>query len=247
MTIELCQSLGYIIQQRPYKNTSVLLDMLTRDHGKICCVASGGRANLTRWQGVLQPFSLLQLTWQKRVGLGTLKEVSSCERQLLWRGLPFVMAMYLNELTIHLLPQGQGDEAFFFIYRQLLGVLSRTHSVKAKVELELESQLRRFEYQLLKTIGYELVLEQDVKGRAVLAQQNYWLRVEHLPEHWPVNRPASIGLVCQGASLLALKAGKFDTELEKMDAKRIMRMYLQFYLHNRTLKSRELFKQFKGV
>ncbi|ODN42231.1 DNA repair protein RecO [Piscirickettsia litoralis] len=112
MAAEECQSLGYIVQRRPYKNTSVLLDILTRDQGKICCIASGGRANLTRWQGVLQPFSLLHVTWQRRSGLGTLKEVSSCEPQALWRGLSFAMAMYLNELTMHLLPQGQGDEAF---------------------------------------------------------------------------------------------------------------------------------------
>ncbi|ODN42230.1 DNA repair protein RecO [Piscirickettsia litoralis] len=129
---------------------------------------------------------------------------------------------------------------FCFIYRELLEALSNK-------ETELEPELRRFEYQLLKTMGYELVLDQDVKGKAIETHLYYWLRVEHLPECWPVNRKPTMGVVCQGASLLALKNNRFDTELEKSDAKKIMRMYLQYYLRDRTLKSRELFKQFKGA
>ncbi len=63
---------GFILHSRPYRESSVLLEALSREHGRIGLVAKGARGARSRWKSLLQPFRPLLLSWTQRGELGTL-------------------------------------------------------------------------------------------------------------------------------------------------------------------------------
>ena len=65
------QQPAYVLHHRPFRDTSQILDILTRDHGKIAVVARGSRGTKSRLGGVLRPFLPLRVSWVARSDLGT--------------------------------------------------------------------------------------------------------------------------------------------------------------------------------
>ena len=66
------QQPAFILHHRPFRDSSQILDILTRDHGKIALVARGSRGAKSRLRGVLRPFLPLRISWVARSDLGTL-------------------------------------------------------------------------------------------------------------------------------------------------------------------------------
>ena len=66
------QQPAYILHHRPFRDTSQLLDVLSREYGKGTRVARGSRAAKSRLRGILRPFQPLRLSWFARSDLGTL-------------------------------------------------------------------------------------------------------------------------------------------------------------------------------
>ncbi|MGD8358340.1 MAG: DNA repair protein RecO, partial [Lysobacterales bacterium] len=63
---------AYVLHSRAYRETSVLLEVLTRSGGRVGLVARGARGARSRWKGSLQPFRPLLIGWSQRGELGTL-------------------------------------------------------------------------------------------------------------------------------------------------------------------------------
>ncbi|MGB5258628.1 MAG: recombination protein O N-terminal domain-containing protein, partial [Woeseiaceae bacterium] len=57
------QQPAYLLHHRPFRDTSQILDLVTRDHGKIALVARGSRSAKSRLAGVLRPFLPLSVSW----------------------------------------------------------------------------------------------------------------------------------------------------------------------------------------
>src|SRR5690606_28171849 len=66
---------GFVLHQRPYRNTSQLLECVTAAHGRVGLVARGSRAGRGSRRALLQPFTPLRLSWTRRGELGTLTDV----------------------------------------------------------------------------------------------------------------------------------------------------------------------------
>jgi len=67
------QQPSYVLHSRPYRETSLLLECLTRDHGRIGGVARGVRGEKSRLQRAqLEPFQPLALDLMARGELATL-------------------------------------------------------------------------------------------------------------------------------------------------------------------------------
>ena len=62
---------AYILHHRPYRDTSRILEVITRDHGRLCLFARGVRGPKAKLASVLQPFQLLLLSWSGRGEAGT--------------------------------------------------------------------------------------------------------------------------------------------------------------------------------
>lgn len=232
--IQLAQ--GVLLHQRPFRDTSALLEIFSRDYGRLGIVARGVHTPKSKWRGDLQPFKPLLLSWQIRGDLGTLTGVECSRPGISLTGAALYSAYYLNELVMRLLQRHDPHPDLYDDYVRALSDLQKAD--------EIEAVLRRFEKHLLDELGYGLVLEQDVEtGLGIVAESRYDYHLESGPV--AIEKDCAGGFVFSGKSLLAIAAEEFNDADVLLDAKRLMRAALRLYLGNKPLKTRELFQQMK--
>ncbi len=235
---------SYILHSRPYRNTSKLLEIFSREQGRRVLVARGARKEKSRLQGHLQPFVPLLLSWQGSGEVQTMIAAEPDAQVVPLSSEKLLTAFYLNELLLRLLAKNDPHPDLYDAYAQTLKNLSES-------AVQEEVHLRIFECFLLQELGYGLVLDHDVdSGEALQSEQCYCYQ----PEYGPVQssgRDCEQGLPVHGATLLALQSGilashKHEDEQHRQilrEAKQLMRMSLARHLGNRPLKSRELYRQ----
>lgn len=229
---------GYVLHRRPYRDSSLLLELLSPQFGRVGLVARGARQAKSRLHGVLQPFRPLLVSWN---GAGELATLTAAEADgpVPWLdGRALMGGLYINELLVRLLHRFDPHPALYAAYHAAVQALD-AHAV-------LEPILRRFEKQLLEEIGYGLVLDHDAEqGRPLDPQCLY---VYHLL-HGPVavhGAPVRDALILRGQSLLDLARGEFADETSLREAKRLTRAALAEQLGGRPLVSRRLFSGVTG-
>ncbi len=224
---------GFVLHQRPYRETSALLEIFTPEQGRVGVVARGIRSPRSRRRGELQPFRALRLSWSERGELGTLTGVESTGPGFSLTGSALYSAFYLNELLVRLLTRNDPHPTLFEHYTQALEDLSGDAS-------NIELTLRLFEKQLLQETGYGLLLDVDCEsGEPVQAGRIYDYHLEAGPVG--VAPDTRQGFLFPGSSLLALAQERNIDAAVLRDAKRLMRAALNLYLGGKPLKSRELF------
>ena len=226
---------AYILHSRPYRDSSMLLEVLTAEHGRLSLVARGARRRTRGGSAgaLLQPFSPLLLGFSGRTDLKNLTATEAAGRPQVLRGQRMFSGLYLNELLVRLLHRHDPHPQLFATYASTLDALAG--------EGELDDILRRFEFSLLVELGYGFDLEVDgYSGEALLAEAWYHYHPDHgLVARGPVadpNQPAF-----QGGDLLAIAANDFSGTA-RSTAKRLLRLALAMQLGDAPLRSRELFK-----
>lgn len=224
---------AYVLHRRAYRETSVLAELLTAEHGRVGVIARGVRAKRARWRAWLQPFIPLAVSWQARGELGTLTDVELRERVTPPAGQRLICGFYLNELLLRLLPREDPYPALFRRYAETLAMLA---SNAAEQPL-----LRCFERDLLAALGYGLSLSHDAAGNPIEAQR--WYRYEIDQGAVLVTAPRG-RLIVQGATLSALASGVFSDAEAEAQARRLMRAALRPHVGSRPFKSRELYARY---
>lgn len=230
---------GYVLHQRPYRNTSMLLEAFTADAGRIGLVARGARRGGSRIRPLLEPFRPLLLSWSGRGELRTLTGVESEG----WRAPPtghaLLAGFYCSELILRLLGRDDPNPGAYAAYERVLAALAGGAGGH-------EGALRAFELQLLSALGYEPPLTVDIaSGEPVRGDIDY----DYLPEQGPAAAGAvrAEGTVrVPGAHLLALAAGELDDPGVQRSARRVLRAALQPHLGARPLRSREIYREMYG-
>jgi DNA repair protein RecO (recombination protein O) len=224
------------LHQRPYRETSALLEVFAEDYGRVGLVARGVRSAKSKQRGELQALRPLRLSWHIRGELGTLSGVEADGHVDRLQGTALYSAFYLNELLMRLLARHDPHPQLYRSYRDSLQRLAR--------DVDIEPVLRIFEKRLLEDIGYGLLLDHEVQqGEALEASGYYDYHLESGPVR--VADAQAPGFVFRGSSLLALAEERLDTAQARQDAKRLIRSALNLYLGNKPLKSRELFRVLK--
>ena len=150
---------GYILHHRPYRDTSRILEVLVRDHGRLALFARGVRGPKPRFGGVLQPFDLLLLSFQEGREAGQLTGAESAESAPPLPAASLMSGFYLNELLLKLTTRHDPMPHVFEDYRQALGGLRAAEGAGRKVE----SVLRVFEKRLLEAVGYGVDLTSEAR------------------------------------------------------------------------------------
>jgi len=223
---------SYILHSRPYRESSLLLEVLSRSHGRIGLVARGARGSRSRWKSILQPFRPLLLSWSQKGQLGTLSAADQIASPPPLIGEALFCGLYANELTTRFLHRSDPHPEIFEQYRGLLSKLAASQPA--------QPALRTFELQLLQSAGFGLQLEHE-HGTTEPIQREAWY--SYIPESGPQRRqytPEEASRLVSGAALLALKSGKIEDE-HLRELKVLMRSLIRFYLGDKPLKSQSLF------
>jgi len=235
-TRQLLQS-AYVLRQRPYRDSSVLLEVFSATHGRIGVVAKGVRRRRNSPRALLQSFTPLLLSWVGRGDLVTLTDVESRAPRYLLQGVVLMSGFYLNELLLRLLQRQDPYPALFSYYDQALKKMARL-GTQITTDAALPVILRIFEKQLLEEMGYGLVLDFDVEGEAVSADRFY--RYQAGLGLIPLLSVSEAGVdSLRGAHLQALATHRLD-ECSARGVKRLLRTAIDQHLGNKPLQSRKM-------
>jgi DNA repair protein RecO (recombination protein O) len=224
---------AFILHQRPFQETSLLLDVFSRDYGRISLIAKGFRKQKRSQAGLLQIYQPLLLSWLGRRDLQTLTAAESDGPAYLLQAESALCGLYINELMMKLLPLGEAESSLFITYQQAL--LGLQEAGKNEVTLRL------FEKQLLSHLGYGLVLDHDVEtGEQINESEDYYYVADAGLYRW---RPGQKQNRISGRSLHHLMAEQGFDQTSLNEIKQLMRMVIHFYLGDKPLRSRELFSQ----
>jgi DNA repair protein RecO (recombination protein O) len=225
---------AFVLHTRPWRETSVLAELFTAEHGRLGVVARGVRRGRRGGSSPLRPFVALRCLWRGRGELRTLTTAEP-ERPFVLVGDALFGGLYLNELLVRLLQREDAHPELFLAYARAVAALAGPAPA-------LEPVLRRFEFGLLEELGYGFPLDLDATGRPVRADARYRFEAEAglLPVEG-VEEGGGPGRGFPGAALLALAAGDFDEAETRRVAKRLARQALAPHLGDRPLHARALF------
>lgn len=214
---------AYILQQRKYRETSLIVEVFTRDFGRLSILAKGVRKPKSKTAGLFRPFTPILLSYIGRAELKILTHIESASVTEL-NGLALYSGFYVNELIGRFLHKFDPHPEVFTLYQQCISELADTASI--------EPVLRMFELQLLKFIGYAPQLSYDFQlNLPVQAGKRYLFDIENGPYE---AEPGDF----QGSALLALETGIFLDQQTLSGAKKIMRSIIDFHLQGKPLQSR---------
>lgn len=218
---------GYILNARPYNDTSLLIEAFTRTHGRVGLVARGARSAKSKTRALLQPLRPLLLSWTQSGDMGTLGAVEAAGAAPALTGERVFYAWYLNELLLKLTQRHDAHPDLFDRYALTLNRL---------IEADVQAALRLFEKHLLAELGYGLHLPDDL-----LPDQHYRCEADLQPV------PAAAGLHTYiGSSLIALADETLATPQALKDAQRLLRAAIRQQLGGQELETPAMLRELRA-
>ena len=228
---------AYVLHSRSFRETSLILEVFSREHGRIGVVARGARGAKSKWKSILQPFRPLLLSWLQRGDLATLTSADQIAAPPPLFGDALYCGLYLNELMMKLILRSDPFPEVFERYQSTLMALGD--------ESQMQPALRLFERDLLEATGFALQLEYEHGGQIPVQQHSYY---EYVPEKGPVrvsNSASSRSRVISGHVLLGLAQGDLKTA-DLAAAKQLMRHVIRHHLGDKSLSSDALRAAMRG-
>ena len=227
------QQPAYILHRRPFRDSSQIIDVVTRDYGLVAAVARGSRGSKSRLAGLLRPFMPLRVSWVAKSDLGTLTGAEANGPPLGLKGDALLSAYYLNELLLYFLHRHDPQPEIFELYSQTIPTLCGN--------ADIAPCLRNFELELLSLLGYAVNLGHVAGSNDDIDPAgNYEYRIDQGPV--PVARSEG-PLVFQGSTLLAIAAREFDNADVLRSATRLLRAAISHHLGGKELQSRKVLRE----
>lgn len=227
---------AFVLHGYPYKETSLIVDVLTRHHGRVGLVARGAKRPRSALRGLLLSFRPLSVEWlqgraRSVTGGDQLRTLTKAE----WlggmkplQGEALMSGFYLNELLQKLLARDDPHEALFDAYVAALAALAED-GPPAPI-------LRRFEVVLLREAGYGVRFDQTADGEAIDPLRRY----RYVPEHGPMHAAEPDVESYAGRTLLDMHADDHSNPTTLAEAKLLMRHLLAHHLSGQALHTRRL-------
>jgi DNA repair protein RecO (recombination protein O) len=229
---------AYVLHTHPFRETSLIVEAFSRDHGRIALVARGARRPRSAMRGLLMAFQPLELGWFGQGEMRTLAKVEWVGGQPLLQAQALLLGYYMNELLLKLLPREDAHPALFQAYAEAVHALAAGEPS--------QTSLRRFEKTLLKELGYGLTLDREAdSGRPVDPQKRY----AYVLERGPVLLGAEAGEAdaFSGRALLAIAQDDYSEAETLAQCKQLMRMLIHHYLGGQRLSSRRVFMELQEL
>ena len=216
---------AFILHTRAYRDSSLLVSLLTLQHGYITVLAKGVKSR-PQMRALLSPFISLLVSWSGNGELPILGKVESNGVNYNLLSTALLSGIYVNELLIKLLPPHDPHPDIYALYQGTLQKLQHDSQHLA---------LRIFEKRLLIALGYGLQFDREADGNKI--EPNAWYYFKSGVGF--LKSTAHIGEfeLFAGKTLFALHYEQFDAETIK-DAKRLLQSVLQHVLGNKTINSK---------
>ena len=218
---------AFVLRSQNYLETSLLVDIYSRDSGRLKLVVKGARGGRSPRASKLQPFSELWLDWQGKSGLKTLTGIE-IGKVLLSRPERLVAGMYLNELLFFLATEMDPQPNLYDLYAQTLFLLDDSPNI--------ETVLRNFEFGMLEELGYAIDFSEDTNARAISAEHGYYY---HAGSGFVRAAGDELTGTVPGLAILELAHKRLSTGLALQAAKLICRARIDLLLNGRELQSRK--------
>jgi len=233
---------AYLLHSKPYRNTSLLVELLTPDYGRVSGVIKGVRSAskiAKHKRSLLEPLNPLLVSWRGKSDLKTIIHIETRGPAIPIQGKALFCALYINELLIRLLHHLEAQPEVYALYEGWLASMTSNPDAES-----IELLLRRFELSLLSALGYGLPLGLcGEEGAEVNPQMSYRFDPDQslFFEHKPSELDVPKQWLFLGDDLLSIAADDF-TGTARSAAKRLCRLALKVHLGEKPLMSRELFK-----
>lgn len=232
---------GFVLHARPWRETSLLVEVLSAEHGRIGLLARGVQGPKRHvLRAALQPLQSIRFDAVWRGELARLLNAEAVDVAPRLSGEAAMSAFYLNELTLRLAPRQVPQPELFAAYA---GARERLRDGEP-----LAWTLRRFERDLLDALGVGFDLRVDGDGRAIDPAARYRLDPEHGPRRLVLDRgQADRAGAATGRALLALGEDRMPEAADLTSLRRPFREVLAHHLGPRGLKSWEMLGALAGV
>jgi DNA repair protein RecO (recombination protein O) len=241
------EDLAFVLHTYPYSETSLIAEVLTRNHGRLGLLAKGAKRPRSALRGVLLAFQPLIITWFGKSELRTLGRAEWREALPQLSGTGLMCGFYLNELILKLTRRDDPHEALFDFYLKTVVLLRNggIDSMASNGASRYGPLLRRFELSLLKELGYAVSLDRDVaSGSPIIPSQRY----EYLIERGPVAvRPDDTRFQLCGQTLLDLAREDYTDPVTLQEAKQLMRQLINHYLGGQPLHTRQFIRDLREL
>ncbi len=230
---------AYVLHHRPYRDTSRIVELFTRDYGRLTVFARGVRNSRSGLSAVLQAFQPLLVSWSDKDDAGHLEGAELVGEPQSLPAAHLLSGFYLNELLLKLLHHHDPQTEIYDLYTTVLQQLKTTNGVL--------QGLRLFEKKLLQALGFGLSLSHEAEtGLSVVAEGSYRYVLEQgvLPVSAAVNPSKG---VYSGAALLALAAEQFTDVQQVTEVRYLLRAVLDHVLDGRPLRSREILSNLRQM
>jgi len=218
---------AYLLHRRDWQNSSLILDLMTLDFGRLSLLAKGGKNSKSR--GLYQPFSKLMVSWTGRQELKTLTSIDGSAFPIDER--LYLPLLYVNELIEIFLPKFESCPEIFALYGELLTHIDSSNTV---------IMLREFERSAMSILGYlpDLSME-GPHGEPIVSEKHYLFQATRGFVTCLPNQANAI----KGNEIIAWNNKNYADKSVSQMAKTIMRCIIDSNLQGKKLKSRDIYLQ----
>jgi DNA repair protein RecO (recombination protein O) len=148
---------AFVLHRYDWSETSVILDLFTREQGRVSVAAKGAKRPYSQLRSVLLPFQKInvslgrapktELNNPQASDVQNLRSAEWAGGTAMLTGAALFSGFYLNELLMKLLGRHDAQPALFDAYAQTLPQLASTD------DAQVQAALRAFELRLLHELG----------------------------------------------------------------------------------------------
>jgi DNA repair protein RecO (recombination protein O) len=166
--LRIAQEPAYVLHRYDWSESSLIVDVFTRHHGRIAVVAKGAKRPHSSFRPILLPLQPLRLAFGKGAEICSLKSAEWQGGYVMPMGEALLAGYYLNELLLTLLARDDPHPTLFDVYAHAVAVIACQHGEV------LESALRAFELLLLREIGLLPLLDAQTMTLADLDTASHY-------------------------------------------------------------------------
>ncbi|QWP76032.1 DNA repair protein RecO [Lysobacter sp. K5869] len=231
---------AYILHVRPWRETSVLIEALSEQHGRVGLVARGVQGPKKQvLRAALQPFQHVRVDALLRGELARLTAAEAIDAAPRLLGDAALAGFYVNELVLRLVPRGDPFFELYELYGRTRARLDGPH---------LAWTLRRFERDLLDALGSGFDWSVDADGAPIDPAARYRLDPEQGARRLLSDRGhGERNAAATGRGLLALANDSLPEASDLPGLRHALRSVLTHHLGPRGLKSWEMMAELARV